>query len=480
MIQEFTQFALAKIEIIFAADNKALVERMTQHQQYTTPYPNATLASEFDLTEEIYHTHKQYHISPKFKHVKGHQDVHTEYDKLPLLAQLNVEADEMASLFYKEGQPSEATVVPLLVCTSVLNIRGISITNNYKNQLMRAFTEPQYIGHIQHRFKWNNSVTNSIAWKSLSCAIRRINRPCLITKICNDMLPAGTRMKRFKFQSHDKCCLCGLTENTTHMFQCNDESRHQWRRQLITGMLFRLQQLNTLKGLSDTLCSAITDWLDNGRVSTGKYDKKYHKAIITQNHIGWLHIFFGHFSQEWEIIQGTTKLDSGRSRPPYLWGASVVELCLTYSIKLWEQRNKDVHGHNANDSEQLLKIKHIEEITRLQLLQPQTRPSDNFLFQGIATLKDSPHSTTMANWIASRRPAIYNSIKMAKDSATDNTHSLHRYFKPTKTADTVAQRLHRWTRNKLVYDPFSKKKRRKKVDSCQPKLTSYLSLRSIL
>ena len=188
----------------------------------------------------------------------------------------------------------------------------------------------------------------------------------------------------------------------------------------------------------------------------------------------------GHFSQEWEFIQGSTKLESGRTRTAYIWGASVVEVCFRYSIKLWEQRNKDVHGHTNNDREKLLISKHTAEIDRLATLQPQTRPSDSFLFHGISDLKESTNSNIMANWIASRRPAIYNSISMAKKGATDNTHSLTQWFKPIKAPANSAQRLQRWTRNKLVYDLFSKKKRRKRVESCQPKLTQYLSLRSVL
>ena len=189
---------------------------------------------------------------------------------------------------------------------------------------------------------------------------------------------------------------------------------------------------------------------------------------------------YGTPQPEWEIIQGTTQLTNGRQRSQYLWGASVVELGLIYCINLWEQRNKDVHGHNATDSEKLLMAKYIEEINRLELLHPKMRPSDSFLLQGISTLRESTTSKVMATWIASRRPAIYNSIAMAKKGATDNTPSLYQWFKPIRASATTAQRLQRWTRNKLVYDPFSKKKRRKRVVSCQPKLTPYLSLCGIL
>ena len=83
MIQEFTQFSFNKIKMVFAADNKSLIDRQNQHKQYTIPYSNATLAAEFDLTEEIYQTHQRYRIASSFIHVKGHQDDHIEFEKLP-------------------------------------------------------------------------------------------------------------------------------------------------------------------------------------------------------------------------------------------------------------------------------------------------------------------------------------------------------------------------------------------------------------
>ena len=74
MVQVFTNFAFSSIQVIFAADNSALIRRQTERLGFTNCYPNLTLASEFDLTEQIYVTHKEYHIEATFVHVKGHQD----------------------------------------------------------------------------------------------------------------------------------------------------------------------------------------------------------------------------------------------------------------------------------------------------------------------------------------------------------------------------------------------------------------------
>jgi hypothetical protein len=82
-----------KIKAICISDNKELIRRMTEHKYYEEPYLNATLASEYDIIEEIYKTCKIYNIKSSYHWVRGHQDKHISYEDLSLEAQLNVDAD---------------------------------------------------------------------------------------------------------------------------------------------------------------------------------------------------------------------------------------------------------------------------------------------------------------------------------------------------------------------------------------------------
>jgi hypothetical protein len=84
------------------SDNKGLLLLRTRaHLQYVKNYPNATLAPDWNLIEEIYETlrtiaSEQPHFKPSIKHIKGHQDDHAEYADLSLEAQMNVDADHEA------------------------------------------------------------------------------------------------------------------------------------------------------------------------------------------------------------------------------------------------------------------------------------------------------------------------------------------------------------------------------------------------
>ena len=134
---------MGKPRVKFIADNQFLITRETQHQGYKDPYPNFTLKAEFDLTEQIYETINEADIQASFQHIKGHQDDYTEYNRLSFEAQLNVQADGLAEEFY--GKPNFQPTVPILpACLAVLEINTVIITNDYRNQLQKAWTKPAY------------------------------------------------------------------------------------------------------------------------------------------------------------------------------------------------------------------------------------------------------------------------------------------------------------------------------------------------
>ena len=116
-------------------------------------------------------------------------------------------------------------------CPAMLLIRGISTTNNYRKQLIRASVEPTYIQYLQCKFCWSDEIVTSIVWKSLSLAIARLNRDVVLTKICNDLLPTATTLFKIKYQYQDTCALCSKTDTRDRLLRCNEKSRIDWRRQ---------------------------------------------------------------------------------------------------------------------------------------------------------------------------------------------------------------------------------------------------------
>ena len=124
--------------VMFVSDNQELINRCDAHLQYKIPFPNETVKSEYDVTEQIYITASKYKLKPSYHWVKGHQDDNAPTNELSIVAQLNVEADRLAGDFQQDYGKFRSLLTLLPSCSAMLSIRGISITNNYNRQLIKA------------------------------------------------------------------------------------------------------------------------------------------------------------------------------------------------------------------------------------------------------------------------------------------------------------------------------------------------------
>jgi len=224
--------------------------------------------------------------------------------------------------------------------------------------------------------------------------------------------------------------------------------------------------------------------MDTDIVHPEKFNTKYEKAINSQGNIGWYHFFLGYISQEWEILFITqTSTARPKTKPLLLspksvrWSTNLTELILQHSIELWMQRNEDVHGHTEKEQRQKLLQKHKQEIIHLKTLQPHMRPIDDFLFANIDTVLEATNPKELDTWIRVRRPLIYHSIKAARAQSVTKTHAITTYF--TRLNNNTKPKINtrrKWIPDRLIYDPFSKKKRHKnKSTGIQARLHQYFN-----
>ena len=139
----------------------------------------------------------------------------------------------------------------------------------------------------------------------------------------------------------------------------------------------------------------------------------------------------GHMSQEWELLQGYTKLDSEKTRQPFLWVSNVTELLLTYTIELWEEWNQDVHGRTTLEQKQKLLTKHRTTMTDLEeKYKHEIQTIDSRLFADFDTTLNHDNPNVLANWISTWRPTILRSTRRAKTRVAANTPSILLWFRP--------------------------------------------------
>jgi hypothetical protein len=97
-------------------DNRSIILRINQLQQWRRIYPNATMESEWDVLAEIRETLHQFELSsqPTFQHIKGHQDQLRPLADLSLEAQLNCTADKLAETYLRRFPDVNHSTVSLL------------------------------------------------------------------------------------------------------------------------------------------------------------------------------------------------------------------------------------------------------------------------------------------------------------------------------------------------------------------------------
>ncbi|OEU15138.1 hypothetical protein FRACYDRAFT_239817 [Fragilariopsis cylindrus CCMP1102] len=451
-----------EIKVTCISDNAELIRRCKAHKHYNEPYPNETLTSEFDVSEQIYITQKENSIKAHFKWVKGHQDNNMKYDDLPLEAQLNVDADELAGE-YQEEQGQFLPIIHILPsCPAMLSIEGISVTSNYRKQLIRAYVEPKYIEYLQNKFGWSNDTITGIAWKCLKLATRRINRDVLLTKICNDLLPTATVLRKRKYQNSDECVMCNKQETRDHMMLCEAQSRIKWRRSCMSAIRKQMDKMETEPELKELISTAIAEWLETGQVDISKHPIKYATAILAQERIGWRHMFAGKLAQEWlQLQEQSTNTTSGKKRDSYIWGASIVQILLLQHINLWELRNEEVHGKTKEHQERTRKERLTIEVSRLNSLKDSARPSDMFLFHtNEEEYIEESTSQTIATWISSHRKAIANSVKKWAATSQTGITSIVGWMRGEDN-DEAIDRIHTRQRQELLDGERTRKERRK-------------------
>ena len=95
---EWTGSTLALTGVL-ASDNTGLLDRVGEQAKIRYTVPNRTFQPDFDVVEAIVQAMTEANLCMTFEHVKGHQDDSVSYDDLPLLAQMNVEADRYAGTY---------------------------------------------------------------------------------------------------------------------------------------------------------------------------------------------------------------------------------------------------------------------------------------------------------------------------------------------------------------------------------------------
>jgi hypothetical protein len=165
-------------------NNQGLLTRIERATAWKYMTPNVTLSAEWDLESVIVDIYQELGITFEFTHVKSHQDDDGPVDALTLEAQLNVQADALATEALKHAPTyNKVMLFPTAKCQLILD--GVSITSKI----------PQA---IRGRLKGNQKVSQSaqqvdrrnVRRDRLEGARRRTLPPSGTTVLSSEAMPS--------------------------------------------------------------------------------------------------------------------------------------------------------------------------------------------------------------------------------------------------------------------------------------------------
>jgi hypothetical protein len=152
-------------------DNLGLVRKVNYFFTYRLAPVKCVLHSEYNVLAQWFLLLQEYSITPKILHVKGHQDDDNPYPNQPLPAQLNCDADSLATTELR-SLPNQIRRVPLFPSAKAqLLISGQSVTRNLPSAIRKSYS---YHGLLVYctQFQWSKTIVDSIEWDGFSAAFR--------------------------------------------------------------------------------------------------------------------------------------------------------------------------------------------------------------------------------------------------------------------------------------------------------------------
>jgi hypothetical protein len=427
---------------------------------------NMSLEPDWDVINEIRWTLDNDSVEGgSIFHILGHQDRKKPYTELSLQAQLNVDADGLATQ-YQEMHGKPLPHVLLFPHTSAqLNIDSLgTCTYRLPQTMRRAETDTPLYDYIVARNGWTRNLADAIDWDAHGRAIKKQNKKRIhITKLVHDILPTNAHIHR-GYPQMQCCIMCGgvTIEDRDHILRCPHSARAQWRADTIKILEIKCIALNTERGLARILVQGLCNWLNQQEPpNPAEYPQKYNKLIYQQNAMGWRQLVNGRMSREWARIQAdhtyvigqrgyhdsskphiSDQLRSqGRNQPAGLrssstWTTEIITTVWEQWALVWTMRNADIHGHNEDTRSRQRDRLNRQRLETIYEKKMQMEPSIRDLLYNTVEEHMQHSQRTVQNWLAVHEETIAQSIKHAATRAIQGMRSIRSFFRDRDTQST--------------------------------------------
>jgi len=423
-------------------DNDALIKRLQSETLKKYKDPSATLHPDWDVIQQFVHTWREFDLDPErysFEWIKSHQDDHAAKAQLPLEAQLNCEADRMAAI-YQELDFGHRQLVPMIKGTKChLTIQGATITGGYKWAIRQALTLPAYFIYLRGRFDWTDEVLESIDWDSFKRIIRKYrNRQATVVKHIHGFAPTGKYANRYDKHQPAACPACGFeVECNDHLLSCSTASRVNFRDQT---------KQKLVKAMKSTLASDPILWHIIWRgmesvfsestegVTKTDFPDQYRTLIDQQNQIGWIHVFRGRWSVEWQKAHESWAIMNPHQcikRKGKDWISDLGGKLLGAWIDLWTLRNDERHSKTVQDRETTMKAIVRSQMDEIYSYRDRLCPVDKDLIPHVDVdthMEEASSLEALQDWCIDTYQAVLASVRQATLLGVQRNGRIEDYF----------------------------------------------------
>jgi hypothetical protein len=398
-------------------DNQSMVEKAGSIPHHLDDqYPNTTLEPEWDLLMEIWTTNAGVppEQRPSFEFVKGHQDKKKPYAELPLKAQLNCDADDLANGYIHRNPNKDyntATMIPS--GKAQLHLPTGTVSSKLNTELRLARTTGPLKAHLQKKFEWDDTTFDDIDWEVSRRAYnwQRKHRTTLL-KHANDITPIGKRVNRYDPKYPAACPSCPEEiETAQHLVLCTSPTRVALKTKIVANLKNTLEEQKTRIDLMELLLEGLQAVFDGRDPTTINCPASVQHVAEAQTAIGWEHILRGRLSQSWAKEQQS---HIGAFQPKnngMTWCTKIISTLLQGWLDLWNLRNGDRHGRDTHTKAQALKAQAIREMEQLYELKGQVLPEHEWLLEVPLQVRRAMKTYYLRAFISSWKTVLEESYK---------------------------------------------------------------------
>jgi hypothetical protein len=242
-------------------DNLGFIKKVSYIFMYRLAKVKCVLHSEYDVVNQIFCLLQEYTVTPEINHV-SHQDNKIPYTSLPLPAQLNVDADSLATNELYD-QPNLIHHVPLFPDSKVkLLLSGTSITRNLSGAIRKHQGYRNLVPYMFERCRWTADVTASVDCDGFAAAYNSsFQQHKFVFKFCMKLLPTGKTLHRQESRFDDRYPACSSPQKSNnHMFQCPDIRRQRWQSSAASSLQQRIENNSTNPVLVDIMMAGLDSY----------------------------------------------------------------------------------------------------------------------------------------------------------------------------------------------------------------------------